>query len=88
MYSAHRGMVPAPANRLNELLDQVRAEFDTQQSRTDDYEQRCEFARYLIRRLSEGNGKAHFRGFVSTIFVSYEKNPFPFSSANTELRGS
>ncbi|MCJ1227740.1 general transcription repressor [Toensbergia leucococca] len=40
MYSAHRGMVPAPANRLNELLDQVRAEFDTQQSRTDDYEQR------------------------------------------------
>ncbi|MCJ1337081.1 general transcription repressor [Bachmanniomyces sp. S44760] len=39
MYNAHRGMVPAPNNRLTELLDQVRAEFDQQQNRTGEYEQ-------------------------------------------------
>jgi hypothetical protein len=37
MYNSHRGMVPAPS-RLNELLDQVRAEFDTQQARNGEYE--------------------------------------------------
>ncbi|MCJ1468453.1 general transcription repressor [Pseudocyphellaria aurata] len=39
MYNAHRGMVPAPNNRLTELLDQVRAEFESQQSRNGEYEQ-------------------------------------------------
>ncbi|KAL9122973.1 MAG: hypothetical protein Q9187_000457 [Circinaria calcarea] len=39
MYNAHRGMVSAPNNRLTELLDQVRAEFDNQQNRTGEYEQ-------------------------------------------------
>ncbi|KAL8755844.1 MAG: hypothetical protein Q9199_003356 [Rusavskia elegans] len=38
MYNAHRGMVPAPNSRLNELLDQVRQEFDSQQNRTGEYE--------------------------------------------------
>ena len=44
MYNAHRGMVAAPNNRLTELLDQVRAEFDNQQSRTGEYEQQSKFA--------------------------------------------
>ncbi|MCJ1258480.1 general transcription repressor [Lignoscripta atroalba] len=39
MYNAHRGMVPAPNNRLTELLEQVRVEFDNQQNRTGEYEQ-------------------------------------------------
>jgi len=32
MYNAHRGMMPhqAPTNRLTELLEQIRVEFDTQ----------------------------------------------------------
>ncbi|KAI4278414.1 MAG: hypothetical protein L6R35_006097, partial [Caloplaca aegaea] len=39
MYNAHRGIPPAPSNRLTELLDQVRQEFDNQQSRAGEYEQ-------------------------------------------------
>ncbi|KAL8710492.1 MAG: hypothetical protein Q9220_004924 [cf. Caloplaca sp. 1 TL-2023] len=39
MYNTHRGMVAGPSNRLTELLDQVRQEFDSQQSRTGEYEQ-------------------------------------------------
>ena len=38
MYNAHRGMPPAPNSRLNELLEQVRAEFDNQQNRSGEYE--------------------------------------------------
>ncbi len=44
MYNSHRGMVPtAPNNRLNELLDQVRQEFENQQTRTGEYEQNSTF---------------------------------------------
>ncbi len=40
MYNSHRGMVPAaPNNRLAELLDQLRAEFETQAGRANEYEQ-------------------------------------------------
>jgi hypothetical protein len=53
MYNAHRPPigVPAPSanNRLNELLDQVRAEFDGQATRAVDYEQQRMFA--LLRFL-------------------------------------
>ena len=38
MYNAHRGMVPAPNNRLTELLDQLRQEFDTQTMSTGEFE--------------------------------------------------
>lgn len=44
MYNAHRGIPPAPSSRLTELLDQVRQEFDNQQSRTGEYEQNSKFA--------------------------------------------
>jgi hypothetical protein len=37
MYNAHRGVPPQV--RLNELLDQVRAEFDNQTNRSGEYEQ-------------------------------------------------
>lgn len=50
MYNAHRGMVPAPNNRLTELLDQVRAEFESQQSRNGEYEQNSTFASFLSIR--------------------------------------
>lgn len=39
MYNAHRGMGPAPGNpRLNELLDQIRAEFETQARTSGEYD--------------------------------------------------
>ncbi|KAJ9643062.1 general transcription repressor [Coniosporium tulheliwenetii] len=39
MYNAHRGMVPgAPNNRLAELLEQVRQEFEAEAGRAGDYE--------------------------------------------------
>ena len=51
MYNAHRGMVPAPNNRLTELLEQVRVEFDNQQNRTGEYEQQSKFACLLLTSL-------------------------------------
>lgn len=48
MYNAHRGIAgaPAPPNaRLAELLEQVRAEFDVQGSRANDYEHQRESSR-------------------------------------------
>lgn len=39
MYNSHRGMVPpAPSNRLAELMEQLRAEFETQAGRAGEYE--------------------------------------------------
>jgi hypothetical protein len=44
MYNAHRGMVPqgGPSQRLNELLEQIRAEFETESQRNVDYEGQSE----------------------------------------------
>ena len=46
MYPAHRGMGAAPpgngAGRLNDLLDQVRGEFETQMRATENYEHQSE----------------------------------------------
>ena len=44
--------MPAPNNRLTELLDQVRAEFDNQQNRTGEYEQQSKFACLVMSKLS------------------------------------
>jgi glucose repression regulatory protein TUP1 len=50
MYNSHRPMPggpgpgPSPNNRLAELLDQVRQEFDNQANRAGDYEQQRKFA--------------------------------------------
>ena len=43
-----RGVVPpggAPSQRLNELLDQVRAEFESESQRSVEYESTSEYAR-------------------------------------------
>lgn len=39
----------APSQRLNELLDQIRAEFETESSRSVDYEGQSEFPRAATR---------------------------------------
>lgn len=41
MYNAHRGMVPAPNNRLTELLEQLRQEFESQSRSTGEFEHQC-----------------------------------------------
>ena len=44
MYNSHRGMGPAPGTtRLNELLDGIRAEFETQARASGEYEHSSEF---------------------------------------------
>jgi hypothetical protein len=42
MYNAHRG-IPGPPPRLNELLDQIRQEFDLEARKCLDYESQSEF---------------------------------------------
>lgn len=46
MYNAHRGMVPAggPNNRLNDLLEQIRHEFENSAGRAVEYEGQRTFA--------------------------------------------
>ena len=53
MYNAHRGMVPAPPPnaRLTELLDQIRAEFDGQMSKGEDYERNSKSRYPRLRNL-------------------------------------
>ncbi|KAF8248884.1 WD40 repeat-like protein [Wilcoxina mikolae CBS 423.85] len=41
MYNSHRGMVPAPS-RVNELLDQLRSEYEAQQARNGEYEHKIQ----------------------------------------------
>lgn len=52
MYNAHRGMGPpgpAPGTRLAELLEQVRAEFETQAGRSNEHEHQRKHPVYLAR---------------------------------------
>ena len=55
MYNAHRGMVQPPSssnNRLSELFDQIRREFDTHaQDRAGEHDQNSEFVCFLIPQL-------------------------------------
>lgn len=68
MYNSHRGMVPtAPNNRLSELLDQVRQEFENQQTRTGEYEQNCMFQIQL---------SGCFHMLVYVFKSKHVKNPF------------
>jgi hypothetical protein len=50
MYNAHRGIAGAPAppnNRLAELLEQVRAEFEAQGGRANEYEHQRESSPFV-----------------------------------------
>jgi hypothetical protein len=51
MYNSHRGMPPGPGNnRLNELLDGIRAEFETQARASTEYEHSSKLPLYPGRR--------------------------------------
>ena len=68
MYNAHRGMVPASNNRLTELLDQVRAEFDNQQSRTAEYDQQSKSAPYWFVADIDSVACFNFLNWVITLW--------------------
>ncbi|KAL4782755.1 WD40 repeat-like protein [Aspergillus varians] len=64
MYNAHRGMVPAPSSRLNELLDQLRQEFENQSRSTGEFEhqltgqlQEMEMIRQKVYQLEQAQMK-------------------------------
>ena len=49
MYNSHRGMVPpAPSSRLAELMDQLRAEFESQAGRAGEYEHQSTYDPYRL----------------------------------------
>lgn len=76
MYSAHRGMgVPAPNNRLTELLDQVRAEFESVQSSTRDYEQNSMLLNFLVEYIVD---------FQSRTFCIYKMGELSFHICLTQ----
>ena len=52
MYNAHRGMVPVSQNRLTELLDQVRAEFENQTARMTEYEHQSKLLLVVVQNIS------------------------------------
>lgn len=74
MYNPHRGMVPAGAqnNRLNDLLDQVRHEFDSSAGRAVEFEgQRTynpsKWGKDIIAEVVEGKRDANaLRGQFSS----------------------
>ncbi|KAL4789909.1 WD40 repeat-like protein [Aspergillus venezuelensis] len=64
MYNAHRGMVPAPNSRLNELMDQLRQEFESQSRSTGEFEhqltgqlQEMEMIRQKVYQLEQAQMK-------------------------------
>ncbi|KAL2786046.1 WD40 repeat-like protein [Aspergillus keveii] len=64
MYNTHRGMVPAPNSRLNELLDQLRQEFENQSRSTGEFEhqltgqlQEMEMIRQKVYQLEQAQIK-------------------------------
>jgi hypothetical protein len=65
MYNSHRGMGPAPGNaRLNELLDQIRAEFETQARASGEYEHSSKYCTRSIHLI-----------FVFTCFSHFVERP-------------
>ena len=79
MYTAHRGIPPggpAPNSRLAELLEQVRAEFEAQGSRANEYEHQCE---YTTSSFVQGEASVPIRGCAPTAV-------FPFACAPSKCQ--
>lgn len=71
MYN-HRGLGPAPGTaRLNELLDGIRAEFDTQQRASGEYEHNSESHTKIVgevMRMMHGRMKKEFLGISDLLW--------------------
>ena len=67
MYNAHRGMGPPgqapPGTRLAELLEQVRAEFETQAGRSNEHEHQRKHPVDHTGAVDWWHGAAHTRAF-------------------------
>jgi glucose repression regulatory protein TUP1 len=67
MYNAHRGMGPPgqapPGTRLAELLEQVRAEFETQAGRSNEHEHQRKHTTDLTLVRSNGGVEQHSRAY-------------------------
>lgn len=68
MYNAHRGMGPPgqapPGTRLAELLEQVRAEFETQAGRSNEHEHQRKHSADHTGAVDWWHGAAHTRAFA------------------------
>ena len=80
MYNAHRGMGPPgqapPGSRLAELLEQVRAEFETQAGRSNEHEHQRKHTTNHIGAVEWWNGAAHARVEALVIVVSLHAQAF------------
>jgi hypothetical protein len=67
MYNAHRGMGPPgqapPGTRLAELLEQVRAEFETQAGRSNEHEHQRKHSTDHTGAVDWWHGAARTRAF-------------------------
>lgn len=75
MYNAHRGIPPGPApnSRLAELLEQVRAEFEAQGGRANEYEHQRESLPMSLAetRLARLDTDTYIRSIISvSLFAS------------------
>ena len=76
MYNPHRGMAPpAPTQRFTDLLDQVRAEYDSQAGRAHEYESQSKFVAvavgsdsFITTSVSHTGKYAAARGCLSSNF--------------------
>ena len=89
MYNAHRGMVQPPSssnNRLSELFDQIRREFETHaQDRAGEHDQTSEFL-LLSGLISQKFGTCAFPLPSSSANANFE-DPFLFLSPAGRDRG-
>lgn len=92
MYNAHRGMVPqgGPSQRLNDLLDQIRGEFETESQRNVEYEgqinrhiQEIEMIRNKIYSLEQQHVqmKSKYEGEIERLQRELESRGGPSQSS-------
>ena len=71
MYNAHRGIAGAPAppnSRLVELLEQVRAEFEAQGGRANEYEHQRESSPFVLQTTCPQGRHLHTH-VLSAVFL-------------------
>ena len=83
MYNAHRGMGPPgqapPGTRLAELLEQVRAEFETQAGRSNEHEHQRKHPADRIGAVEWWYGAAHTRAHSAGTYLALSAHAFaPF----------
>lgn len=75
MYNAHRAMA-ASSGRLNELLDQIRNEFESQTNRSGEYENQSKWTSHIsmLARLLKLDRNILIQNFADGCFYSRRAN--------------